>query len=388
MSSPDHGVVDRPTVLLVAGGVSDLGGQERAMAEAIRRGHRRWRFVVLAKYVAPDLEPLVEWVHVRAPYRPFPPAFVLFWVLAPRHIKRIRADLVHVCGAIVPSRVDLASMHFCHRGFADSGATALTSQPSPARRLNTWLAGHLARAGERWCYRPGRVRSIAAVSEGVAREVGRYFPGVPVVVTPNGVDLDRFRPDGERRAAVRANVGIPDDDVVALFVGGDWERKGLEVALRGIAAADVARLRLWVVGAGDAERYAALAAELGLGDRVTFFGRRDDTERYYSAADVFVFPSAYEADPLVTYEALAAGLPVVGSAVSGVEDLVDDSVGRLVQRTPAAIGAALRELAEDDTLRRSMAERARVVVADRSWDRSWERLEAEYQRLLATRGHR
>ena len=76
-------------------------------------------------------------------------------------------------------------------------------------------------------------------------------------------------------------------------------------------------MSLWIVGPGDVERYRALARGEGVEDRVRFFGRRTDTERFYRAADAFLFPSLYEAFPLVALEAAACGLPIVATASMG-----------------------------------------------------------------------
>ena len=131
-------------------------------------------------------------------------------------------------------------------------------------------------------------------------------------------------------------------------MGGDWSRKGLRAAVEAVATPtrNGVALRLWVVGPGDEPRYRALAGSLGVGDRVAFFGPRADTETYYRAADVFVLPSLYETFSLAAHEAAAAGLPVVGTPVSGVSGLVGarrgghsrDPDGGLGRRCPHAPG--------------------------------------------------
>jgi UDP-glucose:(heptosyl)LPS alpha-1,3-glucosyltransferase len=212
---------------------------------------------------------------------------------------------------------------------------------------------------------------------------------VPATTTPNGVDLDRFTPDLRVRREMREREGLGDDDLVALFVGGDWARKGLDQAVRGLAVAQRAverRLTLWVVGKGDERRLRRLAASCGVDGQVRFFGFRADVEPFYQAADLFVFPTLYEAFPLVSLEAAACGLPIVAPAVSGIDQLVgNDEGGLLVDRSPEAIGAAIASLASDAALRVRLGEAARQRASQYSWDRSVASVVETYRRLLGER---
>jgi glycosyltransferase involved in cell wall biosynthesis/GT2 family glycosyltransferase len=363
----------RPKVVLVAHDIHDGGGMERAFAELIRGAHGKVDFAVVSGRVAPDLEKIVEWHRVWLPQKPFPLKFTWFFVAGGLKLRRLDADIIHTLGAIVPNRADVACVQFCHAGFRDAVGRLVPPGTPPLRRLNTAVARALALTAERWCYRPSRVRALAPVSAGTSRELGRHYPGVPIVVIPNGVDLERFRPDDRARRNLRATEGIGDNTVVTLFLGGDWRRKGLDVAIEGAARAVElgADLRLWVVGQGDEARAAALARSAGVGDRVRFFGPRADTERFYAASDVFVLPSLYEAFALVSLEAAACGLPLVASAANGVQELTgENEAGILVDRTPASVGEALARLALSPGERRRMGDRARTRAREFTWDRS------------------
>jgi glycosyltransferase involved in cell wall biosynthesis len=221
----------------------------------------------------------------------------------------------------------------------------------------------------------------------VADELEKHYVGVPVEVTPNGVDGARFRPDREMRRKVRESEGIPDAETVALFLGGDWHTKGLAVAIEGLAEAwrnGASNLRLWVVGRGDEARHRELARRLGVPDHVRFFGFRPDAERLLQAADIFVLPSLYESFCLSAYEAAACGLPVVTTRVGGVEELIGaDEGGILVERTPAAVGQALARLASDRALAARMGTAALGRARRYTWERSVEDVTACYERLLA-----
>jgi len=381
----------RPRVGIVAHGIHDDGGMERAFAELIRRTHERYELVVFSSDLDEGLRRLVEWRRVRVPRRPAPLRFALFYVLGALRLARADLDLVHTLGAIVPNGADLASVHFCNAGFVERVGTAPPNAPV-TRRLNTTVARLLGVAAERWSYRRGRTARLAPVSPGVAREVERHYAGVPVLLAPNGVDRGRFHPDEQARAEVRSELGIAADEIVALFVGGDWHLKGLAVAIEATAIASRERrepLRLLVVGRGDVRLFRRLAEAHGIGAHVVFMGARKDTERFFAAADLFVLPTAYETFSLAAFEAAATGLPIVATRVHGVEELVGDgAAGIPVERDAREVAAAVAALAASPELRRRLGAAARARSEAFTWERSAEAVEGAYRELLTGDGGR
>jgi glycosyltransferase involved in cell wall biosynthesis len=378
----------RPRVALVVHAIAEYGGMDRALSELIRRGGDRFDFVVLSTTLAPRLRPLVEWRSIRVPRRPAPLKFALFFLVAGARLARERFDLVCTVGAVVPNHADVAFVHYCHAGFVQATGGLAPDDAPALRRVNTSIGRFLSFAAERWCYRVGRVRCLAAVSRGLERELVRNFPRVPVVVVPNGVDSNHFGPPGQSRTRLRSEHGVASDDVAALFVGGDWGRKGLAIAIEGLARARAAGadLGLWVVGKGDEARFAELARSRGVGDSVMFFGPRADTEHFYRAADLFVLPTQYEAFSLAMLEALAAGIPVVTTRVNGVDELFDATCpGIIVQRTPDSVGAALLRLARSSKLREEMGRAGVALAHEYTWERSVEGLLDIYRDLLQRR---
>jgi UDP-glucose:(heptosyl)LPS alpha-1,3-glucosyltransferase len=379
---------DRPRVALIAHEIHSFGGMDRALTELIQRGIGRCDFVVVSGHLAEELKPLVQWKRVPIPRSrfPFPVKFALFFIVGGLRVARLKADLRHVQGAIVPNRVDLVSVQFCHAAFRRVLRTSSRVRPSLPRWVNGLLSRGLSIAAERLMYRPKRVGVLAAASSGVQEELQLHYPGVPTIVTPNGVDFGRFRPDGAMRRIFRLEQHVMPDDVVVLFVGGDWERKGTAIAIEAVARA--ARqcddmLRLWVVGQGDAQRFRSLALEHGVADRVTFFGSRGDTERFFQASDVFVFPTIYEAFPLAVLEAAASALPLVVTAVNGVEELVHDGGSAIVvEPTAGSVARALVRLVHSPSLRAELGEAARLRAREFTWQRSVESVLSTYTRLL------
>jgi glycosyltransferase involved in cell wall biosynthesis len=294
-------------------------------------------------------------------------------------------DLVHSVGAVVPNKVDIATVQFCHAGFRAAGPE-FALPDSLLRRTNARISRRLALITEKWSFRPDRVRLLAPVSTGVEEEVRRLYPGIDSAVTPNGVDHHRFRPEPGVYQRTRLELGVDADECVAVFVGGDWDRKGVGVAIAGLAEALArgVRLSLWVVGPGDRARFGAQATQLGVAEHVRFFGRRSDTERFYQAADVCVMPTLYETFCLAAFEAAACALPVVATPVHGVADLIgDDVAGIRVERTPEAVGEALARLAADRVLRTTLGTSARQRAASFTWSRSVDSVLACYSRLAS-----
>lgn len=376
----------RPRITLVAHDIYDAGGMERACAELVRALNREFDITVISATLAEDLRPLVRWRQVPVIHRPFLVKFIVFFVLGGITVRRERGDLVHTVGAIVPNRADVAGLHFCHAAFRAANDGLRPVNAPALRRANTGIASLVALWAERWCYRPERLGVLGAVSEGGRLEAIRHFPGVPVTLTANGVDTVRFRPDHEVRSAIRRAAGVGTDTCIALFVGGDWDRKGLALAVEGLAKARAqgVDIVLWVVGPGDQARFATTARNLDVAAVVRFFGSRDDIEPFYQAAELFLLPSIYETFSLVCFEAAACGLPLVIPRISGAGELVgDDEAGIIVEREADSIAAALRSLAIDRPKRIGLGKEARRRASQFSWEASTAAVADLYRSLLS-----
>jgi glycosyltransferase involved in cell wall biosynthesis len=379
----------RPRVMLVVHDVQANGGMERVFSEVIRRGCDRVDFTVVSNTISSELRERVRWLRVPAIRRPFALKFLIFFLLAPLLTLRHERDLTHSVGAIVPNRLDICSIQYCFAAYMERIGRAAPAGGSTLRRLNIALGNLVSLAAERWCLRSGRLRLLAAASESTRRELHQHYPALPTITTPNGVDFDSFKADPQMRRQMRRTHWVDEGEVLGLFVGGDWTRKGVEEAIRGLALAQKAStqpLRLWVVGKGDERRLAAVADTCGVGDRVQFFGFQRNVAPFYQAADLFVFPSFYEAFPLVALEAAASGLPIIATPVSGVDELVGaDEAGLLVERSAEAVGAAIARLASDPVARTRMGLSARRRVAAYTWDKAVASVVDAYISLLSER---
>lgn len=211
----------------------------------------------------------------------------------------------------------------------------------------------------------------------------------------NGIDLARFALDAvdpSARAAVRAEIGAGPDDVVCGVVGRlVWEKGYREIfeaatLLRGHSP----RIRFVVVGGHDTEKSDQIteqdATRASAAADLTFLGPRDDVERCYAAMDCYVLASHREGFPRSAMEAAAMGLPVIATDIRGCRQVVDDgSSGLLVPvRDPGALARAIRELADDDQLRATMARAARAkALRDFDQDAVIELTLDTYARLLS-----
>ena len=232
-----------------------------------------------------------------------------------------------------------------------------------------------------------------ANAEAVANAMVRrgIVPAHKMHVTPNALargngDWSAARPD------VRREIGAAPADFVWLAVGRLEGQKDYSGLLRAMAMVTAdGPFRLVIVGDGTQRtKLEALAAALGVANRVAFLGARRDVGRLLAAADGFVLASAWEGLPNCVMEAMAAGRSVVATSVGGVSELIaDGSIGVLVApRDPAALARALAAvMAMPEPLRRQMGEAAqRAVSRDYGLDQvvaTWERL---FLSLLASKG--
>lgn len=203
------------------------------------------------------------------------------------------------------------------------------------------------------------------------------LPGKWQVMHP-GVDIARFSmPDRDVcRKEIRGRFGIGVSDILLLFIGMNFETKGLDTTIAALAKARAARpesnIRLLVVGRGDEKKYAKISRSLEISESVLFAGTQAaGIERFYRAADAFIMPSAFDTFGMVVLEAMAAGLPVIVSASVGAKDLIAEGENGFVVTDPRdAITLADRIARLLDTKQReAMGEAAARCAAEHTWDK-------------------
>lgn len=366
-------------VTIVAHDIGSVGGMERVLAELVlglrARGHE---VTVIARTCELPRDAGVKFHRVPGPRRPALIAYPWFMLAGTLVTALRRRGVVQSTGAIVLNRVDVVAVHYCHQV-----GPANPSRESPAFRLHAALVGRMLRLAERISFRVSRRATFVGVSEGVAAEIAEHYPELAkrTLSIHNGVDTEGFAPGVREQdaRALRASLGIAPERLVAVFVGSEWERKGLEPLIRALAAApgwDVV-----VAGDGDRERYQQLADSLGVGRAIHWLGVTSDVQLVYALGDAFVLPSSYETFSLVTFEAAASGLPLLATPVSGVRELIEDGRnGFLVDRQPQTLAGRLNQLGEDPALRARLGASAR----ESALAYSWEQMVAKHERLYAS----
>jgi len=222
-------------------------------------------------------------------------------------------------------------------------------------------------------------------------------------VIPPGVDTSHFYPIPIDEA--KAYIGVPPEQNLLLFVGRIEPLKGIDTLLEAMAllkeegVLQEHPVSLMVIGgepnagsedmAAEMARLKGLCESLGMGDLVTFLGKRDqDTlQYYYSAAEIVVVPSHYESFGLVALEAMACGTPVVASETGGLVFLVRD--GETGFHVPAgdakALADRLQTLIQDEVLRARLGRQAAEYAKDYDWSVVADHIMSLYNNVLASR---
>jgi UDP-glucose:(heptosyl)LPS alpha-1,3-glucosyltransferase len=153
---------------------------------------------------------------------------------------------------------------------------------------------------------------------------------------PPGIQRNRLAPPdaSQQRLAMRTKLGLADDQLLLLMVGSGYKTKGLDRAIHSLAALTVdlrSRCHLYVVGKGRAASYIKLAQQLDVAEHVHIVGASNEVPQYLLAADLLLHPSYHENTGTVLLEALAAGLPVLTTAVCGYAHyILDAQAGEVV----------------------------------------------------------
>ena len=364
-----------PVRMLLVVDSLEVGGAERHVVDLASALQRKGHEVEVACSIADGpSKPLEE---TGVPVRP----------LTRRLVKR-RVSLAYARGIrklLRESRFDLVHAHIYASAVAAAIATRGTGLPlvvtehTEASWQNRW-----ARLCSRWTYR--RARRIIAVStpierrlierDGVPRELVTLIPNAVIPVSGNPPDLADTLPDGWSQ---RPLVGV---------VARLQPEKGVATFLK--AAAHVSKVspeaRFLVIGDGALrEELLDLVGRVGLQERVRFLGYRAHARALTGLLDVLVVPSLTEGSPLIVLEAMAAGVPVVASAVGGIPDQVrHGEEGVLVPPgDPDALAGALGALLEDPAHAHRLGEAGRRRTENEfSHEALVRRIEAVYRVAL------
>jgi glycosyltransferase involved in cell wall biosynthesis len=291
------------------------------------------------------------------------------------HLAGLRPDVVHthlqysdVLGGLAARTLGIPAVATVH---------VMDSRDSVRARARARL---VALARRRWH------RRVITVSDHLRAEYLAFGKDRPehVLTIHNGI---AGGPAPGAGAAVRAELGLSQEEVVVAMIGVLRPGKGHELAVSAIEEIRriLPRVRLLLVGDGPArDEVARLAGSLG--ENVVLTGHRDDVMAVLDAADVLLHPSHWDAFPTVLLEGLAAGVPIVAAAVGGIPEIVEDGRTGLLVTPPltgSAFAAALLRLLNDNDLCRELAKRGRDRFDEEFTAERWVgRLCSVYEQVL------
>ncbi len=222
---------------------------------------------------------------------------------------------------------------------------------------------------ERMIFKGHRYKKIIAISEMVKKNIidNYHINETDIVVLYNGVDLERFcHQNKERyREEIRKRYSIDEDTFVALFVGSGFKRKGVELLLKAVELVSKP-ITVLIVGKGSEKKFKYLIKR----QQIIFCGIQKEIHKYYAAADVFVLPTIYEPFGNVHLEALASGLPVITTKLSGASEIIEGGKQGFTLEKPENI----EEIAEkimllmDGNVKERMASEARKLAETFSFE--------------------
>jgi len=364
-----------------------LGGAEEVLVNLVLQADRmRWQpRVAVPRY--PAMRPVVARLRgAGVDVDEFPPSDGLPWPRRIRafrsYLRRVRPALVYVNRPRLPDRstaVVLAARlaglpivlhdHWTvPRDWAERDGAVRTGRDGASRRralsgVRNLFTYRLPVAAARWIIFPAEATRRISITQ-------FRYPRARTRVVPNGIDVDGVARAAADRTGARRALGLDPGVPVVLCAARLAREKGHHFLLHAIAevARTIPGMQLLLAGDGSLRpELEAIAATLALGDRVAFLGWRDDVPRLMAACDLLVLPSLSECLPLVCLEAMAAGRPVVASAVGGIPEVVVEGVtGRLVAPgDTGGLAAAITDLLRDPDLARAMGQAGRARVAER-----------------------
>lgn len=306
---------------------------------------------------------------------------------ASRLTSRSNHDLIHTQARVFS--YDLATLGVgCHRAYLN--AVGIDHETAPDRRFHRTVLEL-----ERRMLSPDKFDAgcrIITNSNKCREEFASYYsvPLSNIDVVRNGVDGDEFSPVKcmQNRDMYRMQMGILPDDIIVLFVGPGFRRKGLDTLLTAVSLLSSEKyLKALVIGR---EKEMSSAADLNLADKLIWAGGASSHEiiRYYAVADIFALPTRYDPFANSTMEALACGLPVITTTANGVSEILQDGRNAFIidSNDHESLAERLRLLCRDEQVRKRLGEAGREAIQPYTWQRTAFETLNVYASVLQSRG--
>jgi glycosyltransferase involved in cell wall biosynthesis len=341
----------------------------------------------------------VEPYYLREMSREISPSDIRSLLKLYRQIKAEKPDIIHTHTAKAGTLGRIAGSMFRWLTWG-----ALIGRPRRVRMIHTFH-GHVFHS----YYSPAKTRVFLAIEKVLARasdqiivlseqqldEINSRFrvgKRERFSIIPLGIDVDQFDVDAGTRQRLRAEIGARDRDVIVGFVGRLTEIKNIQLLLETAALVrDNTNIRFAIIGDGHLRQSLEKeAASLGSNENTVFLGNRTNVADIYGALDIVALTSLNEGTPLSLIEAMAAGKPVISTAVGGVKDLLGKKLDerdaftvcergvRVDSFEPSDYHAGLSFLIENEGIRHDLTERGKEFIRSRY---SKERLIEDIKRL-------
>ena len=359
--------------LVAPGGV---GGLERVV-HALARGQVQRGDQVLVAMVVTSPDPIREWVEeLRDATVP-----VEVLVVSARAYVRERAQVAALCDRFRP---DVLHTHGFRPDVVDAGVARRLGIPrvttlhgvtseSLRTRIYEWIQARMVR----------RFDAVIAVSRTLGQRLERAgIPSARLHVVPNAWS-STGRP--AERGLARQQLGYDADEFALGWVGRLSHEKGADVMIDAMAELRDLPVRLTIIGDGrERKELEARAVARKVADRVRWTGVLPNAARLFPAFDAWILSSRTEGTPIVLFEAMAAGVPIVATSVGGVPDVIGDAEAVLVApEQPAMLARAIRQVHADTAAARARAKCARERLERDYRKEPWlDRYEAIYRSVI------
>ena len=227
---------------------------------------------------------------------------------------------------------EIGEMQFVYKAWIDYKRSSGIKDNFKVRMSDSWLSW-MEKRNVKKC------KEFIALAGCVKKDMVKYY-GIPeekVSVCYSGVNLDEFTPKNKKlyRESVRKKFGVKEDEVLLLFVGNPFSRKGLDYLIKSLPLVKNKKFKLLVSGKDDPKPYIELAKNLGVENKIIYnLGLTSEIRQIFAVADMFVFPTLYETFGLVILEAMASGLPVITSEIAGAAELMNNKKDGLILKNP------------------------------------------------------
>jgi len=378
-------------VTLVTPYLGKYGGQERVTYELFLYLKDKYRVQVLTQKVDSTVLKEYRKYIIRVPYFPGAPQFfndIIHLIFFTYYSKKWKDCLIHFNGCNAFVRHHINTIHHCHSAWLRS----LPNIREPILRklyhivysyINASLEGYIIKK---------LAKTIVAVSEKVKRELIEDV-GIPegnIKVIYNGVDIQVFHPlPGNKKEEDYLKTLYPykKGDFILLFAG-DMRRalKGVDTILKMAEILDNQNIVILLAGSKKGNIFWKKLKTIK-NSRLFFIGYRKDLDAIMRNADVFVFPTRYEACSLVILEAMASGLPVITSKpeINGAAELIDNGINGFIMKDntdPYELKEIVLNIFKNPSMKMKIGKNARETALKYTWENMAKKYEKLYMEIL------